>query len=648
MTNDGPLDFAFPYEPYTIQQQFMNALHQTIRQKKIGIFESPTGTGKSLSLICGSLRWLKDQGSSNETTAPITEGTLIMPSVFRSLATVDEPDWLRSFTINSYSGECNKSREKFRQDMRQRIQRIRAQESSDSVLVLRRPDFKRRRKDAAKFAQDDTVPMNEDDEFLPEHYASDDDEEPKRNDSKGNLSREVQALLAKFDTDEHSDGENEQCSTDVNEDYDELKLVVLPYQYLLHAPTRESLGISLKDNVVIIDEAHNLMETITSIYTVSLSHQQIRMTLSQLILYLRKYQSRLLGKNITYIKQVITITKALLGTLEPTSGEKKDRVLRVNEFVHSTKIDHFNMFKIEKYLKDSKLARKLNGFVDKVREQQEKILENAAKSDSTANDMQKILSSMSTLTQVEAFLTTLTNPDENGRVVVTFSGESDATIKYMLLNPSDAFAPVVEEARSVVLAGGTMEPISDFMTHLFPKVSKERISRFSCGHIIPKENLLTLTVDEGPRGKPLLFTFDSRQDVAMIDEIGQIMVNLCNVIPDGIVCFFASFSFLEAVYARWSTEAGGNILARLSKKKKIFKEPRESNMVDATLRDYSLEIESNKSGGAMLLSVVNGKMSEGINFSDRLGRGVVMVGLPFANKTSVELKEKMNYARQRM
>ena len=40
-----PDDFPFPYaQPYDIQLNFMKCLYKTLQLKKIGIFESPTGT----------------------------------------------------------------------------------------------------------------------------------------------------------------------------------------------------------------------------------------------------------------------------------------------------------------------------------------------------------------------------------------------------------------------------------------------------------------------------------------------------------------------------------------------------------------------------------------------------------------------------
>ena len=41
---------AFPYQPYDIQQDFMQALYNTLTNGGVGLFESPTGQPLSRSL----------------------------------------------------------------------------------------------------------------------------------------------------------------------------------------------------------------------------------------------------------------------------------------------------------------------------------------------------------------------------------------------------------------------------------------------------------------------------------------------------------------------------------------------------------------------------------------------------------------------
>ena len=62
------------------------------------------------------------------------------------------------------------------------------------------------------------------------------------------------------------------------------QLVVLPYNILLHKGTREACGIKLAGNVVIIDEAHNLIDTISNVYSVQITGTQVWYNLCTVII----------------------------------------------------------------------------------------------------------------------------------------------------------------------------------------------------------------------------------------------------------------------------------------------------------------------------------------------------------------------------
>uniref|UniRef100_A0A1B0F9W0 Helicase ATP-binding domain-containing protein n=1 Tax=Glossina morsitans morsitans TaxID=37546 RepID=A0A1B0F9W0_GLOMM len=65
---------VFPFEPYEVQRAYMEKVIKCLRDGTNGVLESPTGTGKTLSLLCSSLAWLLHQ--KQEMQAQITKSTL--------------------------------------------------------------------------------------------------------------------------------------------------------------------------------------------------------------------------------------------------------------------------------------------------------------------------------------------------------------------------------------------------------------------------------------------------------------------------------------------------------------------------------------------------------------------------------------------
>ncbi|XP_077025773.1 ATP-dependent DNA helicase DDX11 [Tamandua tetradactyla] len=807
----GGIQFPFPYTPYSIQKDFMAELYQVLEAGKIGIFESPTGTGKSLSLICGALSWLRDfeQKKQQEEaclletgTIPLNDGKDKPPSpswqeTSSNLGTAGEPDWVTQFVQKKEERDLvdrlkeeqirRKKREERLQQIRHNSQlkyaakRVRQEEeetenllrlskemlvagaeteqlthleSGEEELVLAEYESDEEKRTASGVDQDEDL---EEEHVTKIYYCS------RTHSQLAQFVREVQKSPFGKETRLVSLGSRQNLC--VNEDvrklgsvqlindrcmemqrdrhekknkaeeekpklrkqnratcpfynYEQMQLlrdevlvevkdiehlvtlgkearacpyygsrfaipaaqlVVLPYQMLLHTATRKATGIRLQGQVVIIDEAHNLIDTITGIHSAEVSGSQLCQAHSQLLQYMEQYRKRLKAKNLMYIKQILYLLEQFVSVLGgnikqnpntqslPQTGTE---LKTINDFLFQCQIDNINLFKVQRYCEKSMISRKLFGFTEwygaallPSREQPrlagfQRFLQSLQPGATEATPPSPVeegearaLRPASPLMHIEGFLAALTTANQDGRVILSRQGSlTQSSLKFLLLNPAVHFAQVVKECRAMVIAGGTMQPVSDFRDQLLTcaGVGAERVVEFSCGHVIPPENILPLIICSGPSNQQLEFTYQKRELPLLMDEAGRILCNLCNVVPGGVVCFFPSYEYQRQVHAHW--EKSG-LLARLAIKKKIFQEPKRANQVEQVLMEYSRCIKCcSQTGsvvtGALLLSVVGGKMSEGINFSDDLGRCVVMVGMPYPNMKSPELQEKMAYLDQ--
>ncbi|KAG0700431.1 DNA repair helicase [Suillus ampliporus] len=760
---------AFPYDPpYSIQTDLMRHVYTSIEKRQVTVVESPTGTGKTLSLLCSSISWLVDEKDRAR------KGQLLQ----QSLSPTSEPSWVAAQSLDIRKREL----EAEDQEYEERLAKARKTEAHFRMLARARVTKKQRI--AVDIAQDHL----EEDAYLP-----DDDCE----DSQDNFSPAVRALMAEMvknnrrdpasqrdepsctkiyyasrthsqlsqvlpelnklkfghlalgntvpDTGNMSqadrdpsfqkkrtldDVDDDQCEADrrqwrtvslgsrrqlcINEDarsrpgdidekcrellegkqnrrcqylppvgddtrmldlrdqilaspkdiedlatagqntqtcpyygsrraIPQAELVTLPYNLLLQKTAREALGIDLTNQVVIIDEAHNLIPTLLSLSSVRLTSNLLLTSLKQVSVYYQNFRNRLSATHALHLKRLLGFLDAFRKVAMDWMAEKMNaksrrqdtEVMTVPDFIHmlGRKVEGINLLEIESYLKRSKIARKISRYAVDVSE---------------GEKPGKHPSGVATppLHTIEALMLGLAGASEDGRLIFSTIGDA-VEIKYQLLNPSTLFRDIVEVARSVVLAGGTMSPISAVVSELFTYLPQDRLTTFSCGHVIPASNVRTLLLTKGPSGSDLEFKFAQQSDRQVVSELGQIILNFCNVVPGGMVVFFPSYTSLNFAREAWSQSG---LLDKFSVKKKVFLEPQESSGVEMVLRDYAIAAKEHtlldKKTGAVLFAVIGAKLSEGLNFSDDLARAVVVIGLPFANKNSPELQERLRYANQ--
>ncbi|VDN90419.1 unnamed protein product [Brugia pahangi] len=739
-------EFSFPFEPYDIQVSLMRSIISCINEGKIGILESPTGTGKSMSIICATLTWLETFEAERKV------------NLEKQLKAVEEvgkdDDWLNAHIKKVKAVEDAKefySELENDQKIEERIQK-----------ALKNLTVERKRKllnDEDIEGKDDDDDDDKTDDILDEDFTNDQlakkIEEPTPTCTKIIYATRTHSQLLQFaeeitktrfqprvvtlgsrqhlcinesvralqktnlmtercnelrdnkasekrqkdDDDKYvakackrscpfarSDAIEDLCdqilasklsSTPQLIDYSKKisacpyfasrksvaysQLVLLPYQILFQEEARRAWGIELKGNVIVIDEAHNLLETITNSHFVTLHAKDLKSVLSTLDVYLNRFQSRLTPVHKKYLRQLSTIVDLLLAYMNHALNKNKDFVETMTSFAGKAYLAQYKLDILLKYIEETHLIMKLSKFSKRLDGQHNKKvdstydfgIEHLLRTKDSSNESQNIFESAcstsqpvveertiaSALCAFQQFLQMLMLNYKDGRLIVECSsGKDEARISYYLINPASQLGDIIKQCRSLILIGGTMEPSEILIRSLTMccKVdpSKDLIRR-SFGHVIKDNQLLALTITNVSNIK-LIFTHGKRETQAILNLLVMTLERIAGAVPNGMIVFFPSYAYLEEFIKKTTIHA---LRVIDMKAKPLFIERR--NSFPGLFNEFAKLARTVK--GALLLAVVGGKLSEGINFSDELGRTVVVIGLPYMNNQNIIVKEKMKF-----
>jgi chromosome transmission fidelity protein 1 len=123
----------------------------------------------------------------------------------------------------------------------------------------------------------------------------------------------------------------------------------------------------------------DLIDTMLSIHSVAISVDQIRTAKTQVEAYYQRFKNRLKPVHAVHLMQCLSIMQGLVSICEEwsleasnASGSTKrlktyEELFRVNDITARMKggADQVNLIELVRYLKESHLAQKVSGYVEK-------------------------------------------------------------------------------------------------------------------------------------------------------------------------------------------------------------------------------------------------------------------------------------------
>uniref|UniRef100_A0AAY4ESB2 Regulator of telomere elongation helicase 1 n=1 Tax=Denticeps clupeoides TaxID=299321 RepID=A0AAY4ESB2_9TELE len=621
----------FPFTPYPCQQDYMNKVIECLQNRVNGILESPTGTGKTLCLLCATLGWrdnFKDTISARK-IAQKMGGAELFPgqplclwnrlSLFASAYYTDVPKII--YASRTHSQLTQVINELKNTSYRPKVCVLGSREQlciNSEVMRQESNHIKVCRKNLAKVSTRSCMFYNNVEE----------------------KSTDKDLVNAILDVEDLVKAGNKQrvcpyyLSRTLKQNAD---IIFMPYNYLLDPKSRRAHNIELKGAIVIFDEAHNVEKMCEESTSFDLTPYDLTSAM-QAVDRLLLEQAKDLGKGdapedfnmesgssgqflylIAKIKQIIMDLEAAINSYEMPSNSQG--ITKPGSFI-------YELFQKAQVTFETKAA------IVEAMEQITGYLAGRKHSfSSPINTLELAFGELQNVTNIalcnsEYNINCVTSHRKKQNTDVWSSASSKKQGKCIMTSLTDVTS-------ACVVSNNVLFPVPLLLNlhRPFPVCLENP-------HVIERDQIFVSIIDRGPDGVQLSSAFDRRFDPDNMGSLGNTVVNLGRVVPHGLLVFFPSYPVMDKTLEFWKSNGHGG---RIENLKPMFVEPKGKGTFTEIIDGYYSKVNDPSSRGGSFFAVCRGKASEGLDFADTYGRGVIITGLPFPPRMDPRVVLKMQY-----
>ncbi|KAF2977327.1 hypothetical protein EK904_003295 [Melospiza melodia maxima] len=587
----------FPFQPYPCQEAYMAKVLECLQKKVNGILESPTGTGKTLCLLCSTLAWrehFKDTISARK-IAQRMNGVELFPdrpvSSWGTAATDgDVPTYYTDIPKIIYASRTHSQLTQVINELKNTVYRPKVCVLGSREQLCINPEVKRQESNHMQIYMCRMKVMARACHFY-------------NNVEEKSTEKEVIESIMDIEDLVKNGNKHRACPYYLSRSLkQQADIIFMPYNYLLDSKSRKSHNLDLKGTVVILDEAHNVEKLCEESSSFDLTPYDLASAMDAINVVLEEQAKVVQQNEINAEFNMELATSGLNMELEDIAKIKKI-LLQLESAIDAVELpaNGNGVTKEGSYIFDlfaeAQITLQTKSSLLESLEQILQFLSGRTGIFVNTSGLHKV----SDIIQVHIHVDN-GNQKKKQRTDLWNSSSSKRqgkTLSYWCFSPGYSMHELVRQGvRTIILTSGTLSPLSSFTMEM------------------------------------QMFSED------YLSSLGKTIGNLVRVVPHGLLVFFPSYPVMDKSLEYWREH---DFAKRIEEVKPMFVEPRNKGSFSEVIDAYYDKVACPKSNGAAFLAVCRGKASEGLDFADINGRGVIITGLPFPPRMEPRVVLKMQF-----